>query len=50
MECEIVQKGTPLKGIPISYFKFFLLSCPQAASISDPNSLLTVATIPWSFR
>ena len=32
------------------YFKFFLRNCPHAASISEPSSLLTVATIPWLFK
>ena len=37
-------------NFPYHYFNPFLLSCPHAASISDPNSLLIVATIPCSFK
>jgi len=32
------------------FYKFFLLNCPHAASISDPSSLRIVATIPCSFK
>ena len=42
----LVQKRPQIPKFYSFSFKFFLLNCPHAASISEPSSLLIVATIP----